>query len=295
MSHEAERHGTEAGGLDPEDQIHYREYKLLLKPERFADEDGFHKFYKHLHQVAKSLGVHLEKADKHEPHMREVVFYDTPHFKLYTDGFILRKRTFFKKGHPEPNFELTIRYRHPDSKTAAMVDMHPLLPCIYTIKFKEEILQVNDKIGGMRMLYANGCELDTPNVILTQRFEIISQVFPALKRVSSANPKATMGIVNDVTVDETLAHIGELDFGGKAQCKASVAQWRNRSTGRDMIAEFGYQLRFQGLASLHRKPRELSEELFKAIQTECSDWVALGTTKTAMVYGLGHKAVNHHE
>jgi len=27
----------------------------------------------------------------------------------------------------------------------------------------------------MRMLYANGCELDTPNVILTQRFEIISQ------------------------------------------------------------------------------------------------------------------------
>jgi hypothetical protein len=295
MSHGTEKHGTESGGLNPEDQIHYREYKLLLKPERFADEDGFHKFYKHLHHVAKGLGIHLEKSDKHEPHLREVVFYDTPHFKLYTDGYILRKRTFFKKGHPEPNFELTIRFRHPDSKVAASVDMHPLLPCIYTIKFKEEILQVTDNVGGMRMLYANGCELDTPNVILTQRFEIISQVFPALQRVSSANPKATMGIVNDITVDETLSHIGELDFGGKAQCKASVAIWRNRSTGRDMIAEFGYQLKFQGLASLHRKPRELSEELFKTIQMECSDWVALGTTKTAMVYGLGHKAVNHHE
>jgi len=46
---------------------------------------------------------------------------------------------------------------------------------------------------------------------------------------------------------------------------------------------------------LHRKPRELSEELFKAIQMECSDWVALGTTKTAMVYGLGRKAVGHNE
>jgi len=40
--------------------------------------------------------------------------------------------------------------------------MHPLLPCIYTIKFKEEILQLKDKLAGMRMLYANGCELDTP-------------------------------------------------------------------------------------------------------------------------------------
>jgi len=274
-------------------EIQSREYKLLLKPERFADEDDFHKFYKHIHQVAKGIGVHLEKSEKHEPHMREVVFYDTPHFKLYTDGFILRKRTFFKKGHPEPNFELTIRYRHPEAKVAAAVDMHPLLPCIHTVEFKEEILQLKDQPAGMRMLYANDCKLDTPNVILTQRFETISQVFPALRRVHSANPKATMGIVNDVTVDETLVHLGEIDFGGKAQCKPSVVTWRNRSTDRDMIAEFGYQLRFEGLASLQRKPRELSEQFFKTIQLECAAWVALGTTKTAMVYGMGRKPVNH--
>ena len=94
------------------------------------------------------MGIRLEKSEKHEPHVREVVFYDTPHFKLYTDGFILRKRTFFKKGHPEPNFELTIRYRNPEAKAAAAVDMHPLLPCIYTIKFKEEILQLKDSWPG---------------------------------------------------------------------------------------------------------------------------------------------------
>jgi hypothetical protein len=173
--------------------------------------------------------------------------------------------------------------------------MHPLLPCIYTIKFKEEILQLRDQVAGMRMLYANGCELDTPNVILTQRFEIISQVFPALQRVQSANPKATMGLVNDVIVDETLVHLGEMDFDGKAQCKTSVAIWRNRSSGRDMIAEFGYQLKFEGLASLHHKARDLSEKFFKQIQLECADWVALGTTKTAMVYGMGRKPVDHDE
>jgi hypothetical protein len=45
---------------------------------------------------------------------------------------------------------------------------------------------------------------------------------------------------------------------------------------------------------LHRKPRELSEQFFKATQRECGDWVALGTTKTAMmVSGMGRKPVNH--
>ncbi len=295
MSHGAESTNAGHAGTNLEEQIHYREYKLLLKPERFADEDGFHKFYKHAHHVAKHLGAHMEKSEKHEAHLREVVFYDTPHFKLYNDGFILRKRTFFKHGRPEPNFELTIRFRHPEPGVTASVDMRPLLPCIHTIKFKEEILQLRDKVGGFRTLYANGCELDTPNVILTQQFEIISQVFPALQRVRSANPKATMGIVNDVTVDETLIHLGELDFGGKVECKASVAVWRNRSTGRDMIAEFGYQLKFQGLPALHRKPRELSEAFFKSIQLECADWVALGTTKTSLVYGMGRQSVKHHE
>lgn len=280
---------------DTAQKIHFREYKLLLKPERFADEDSYHKYFKHAHTVAKQLGIEFEKSKKHESHVREVVFYDTPHFKLYNDGFILRKRTFFKHGHPEPNFELTIRFRHPDATVAASVDMRPLLPCIHTIKFKEEVLQLSESIGGIRTLYANGCELDTPNVILTQRFEIVSQVFPALQRVRTANPKATMTLVNDVVVDETLVHLGELHFGPKTSCKASVAVWRNRATGRDMIAEFGYQLKFEGLPSLHRKPRELSERFFKAIQLEAGDWVALGTTKTAMVYGSGHQQVMHHE
>jgi hypothetical protein len=294
MSHPGDSLSTTAG-TDTGEKIHYREYKLLLKPERFADEEGFHKFYKHAHHVAKQLDIQFEKSEKHESHVREVVFYDTPRFKLYNEGFILRKRTFFKHGHPEPNFELTIRFRHPDATVAASVDMRPLLPCIHTIKFKEEVLQLSDALGGMRTLYANGCELDTPNVILTQRFEIISQVFPALQRARTANPKATLTLVNDVVVDETLVHLGELHFGGKTSCKASVAVWRNRATGRDMIAEFGYQLKFEGLPSLHRKPRELSEKLFKAIQLEASDSVALGTTKTALVYGTGHQQVKHHE
>lgn len=132
-------------------------------------------------------------------------------------------------------------------------------------------------------------------MILTQKARIISQVFPALLRVGRANPEAELAVVNGRVVEESLVHLGELHFGPKTSCKASIAVWRNRATGRDMIAEFGYQLKFEGLPSLHRKPRELSERFFKAIQLEAGDWVALGTTKTAMVYGSGHQQVTHHE
>jgi len=40
---------------------------------------------------------------------------------------------------------------------------------------------------------------------------------------------------------------------------------------------------------------ELSEEFYKAVQLDCADWIKLGTTKTAMVYGLGNVPVRNHE
>ena len=43
MSTQAE-HSKFYEPIVPSDQIQYREYKLLLKPERFPDEKGFHKF-----------------------------------------------------------------------------------------------------------------------------------------------------------------------------------------------------------------------------------------------------------
>ncbi len=276
-------------------QVHYIEFKLLLKPHLFIDESAYHKFWKRAHHVAKQLGLGLSKPEKSGSLIREVVLYDTPHFKLYDAGFILRKRTFFKHGQPEPNFELTIRFRDSDPEAVAAVDMRPLLPCIHTIKFKEEILQLNDALGGARSLFVHGCELDTPNIILTQRFEVIAQVFPALQHARTANPKASLAVVNDVTVEETLVHLGELDFGSKLIAKASIALWRNRATGDDIIGEFGYQLKFDHPEDLRHKARDLAITFFKNLQQEAREWVQLGTTKTSLIYGMGHQSVRHHE
>ena len=206
----------------PSDQIQYREYKLLLKPDRFPDEKSFHKFWKLAHHAAKSIGIKISKiGEALKAHQREVVFYDTPHFKLYNHGFILRKRTFYHHGAPDARHELVIKFRHPDKKVALAVDPRPLLPCEYTLKFKEEILLPKDGTLGMRLVYSHNCELDTPNIILTQRFETTADAFPALKHID-ANPKAALSVVNNVSIGEYLVDLGMLDFGHGLEAKADA-------------------------------------------------------------------------
>ncbi len=279
----------------PADEIRYREYKILLGADKFHKPTSFHKFWKVVHHCAKSLGVHLTKPEKDAvPHIREVVFFDTPKSKLYNAGFILRKRTFFKHGMPESNHELVLKFRHPEKETAAAVDVRPLLPCIHVIKFKEEVLLPKDSSIGMRIIYSHNCELDTPNILLTQKMELITNAFPALKNIG-ANPKATMAPVHGASIAEYLFELGELDFGGKLVAKCNVAVWRERATEQPLVAEFAFQLKFDRPEAVHRKPRELSELFYTGLQSRAADWIERGTTKTALVYGLGNAPVRHSE
>jgi len=227
-------------------------------------------------------------------HQREVVFYDTPHFKLYNHGFILRKRTFYHHGVLDPRHELVLKFRHPDKQVALAVDPRPLLPCAYTMKFKEEILLPKDGALGMRLVYSHNCELDTPNIILTQRFETTADAFPALKKID-ANPKAGLGVVNGVSIQEYQVDLGMLEFGHKLEAKATLAVWRVRTNNAPIVAEFGYQLKFDTLESVRRKQRELSEFFYTAVQSRASDWLQRGTTKTALIYGFGNTNLKHQE
>jgi hypothetical protein len=277
------------------DQITYREYKLLLRADHFSKPSQFHKFWKIARRVARPMGVELRKRGKPlETHIREVIFFDTPKFRLYNAGFILRRRTFYKKGLPQPEHELTLKFRSQNRAEAEALDMRPLLPCINTVKFKEEILMETGKLNSMRTIYSHGCELDTPNTILTQNFESIAQVFPALQR-TGARLKAALGVVNGIAIEEVLVNLGELDFGGKVTAKATLAIWRNRTTQDHLLGEYAYQIKFPAPGGLHPKHRDLSEQYFMKLQTEAADWIHMGTTKTAMVYDLGRTPVTNHE
>jgi len=129
---------------------------------------------------------------------------------------------------------------------------------------------------------------------LTQRFEATAQAFPALKKID-ANPKAALGVVNGLSIEEYQIDLGMLDFGHKLEAKATLAVWRARSTNAPIVAEFGYQLKFDSPEAVRRKQRELSESFYTAVQSRASEWVNRGTTKTALVYGSGSASLKHQE
>lgn len=279
----------------PEDVVHYREYKILLKPDRFTSKRGFLAFWEDVEKSATKLQLKIDiDKDAFHSQVREVLFYDTPEFDLYNHHFILRKRTFYDEGWPRADHELTLKYRNPDLKTAARTDVRPRLGGHHEVKFKEELLLERDHLGGMRSVYSHGCVLISPKIELDRGIEDITEAFPTLKNID-VSPKAKIELVNSVAVEEVQNTIGFIHFGHHYKGKATIAIWRNRALEKSLSGEFAFQCKFDRLEEVPSSSLELSEKFYKEVQLDCAEWIKLGTTKTAMVYGLGNVPVKNHE
>ncbi len=249
-----------------DDVIHYREYKILLQPDRFTSKRGFMEFWEDVEKSAKKLDLKIDIDDKaFHSQVREVLFYDTPDFDLFNNHFILRKRTFYDEGWPRADHELTLKYRNPDLKTAAKVDVRP-----------------------------TRCVLISPKIELDRGIENIVAAFPALQHID-IRPRTKIELVNSMAVEEVQNFIGFIHFGHHYKGKTTIAVWRNRALEKSLSGEFAFQCKFDRLEEVRSSALELSEEFYKAVQLDCADWIKLGTTKTAMVYGLGNVPVKNHE
>jgi hypothetical protein len=269
------------------DVVHYREYKILLQPDRFISKLGFLEFWESASKTLKKLGLKVEMhPHAFDSQVREVLFYDTPEFDLYNHHFILRKRTFYDQGWPRADHELTFKYRAPELKDAAAVDVHPQLGGHDEIKFKEELLLERDRLGGMRSVYSHGCVLTSPNIELERGIEDITRAFPTLKNID-ISPRTKMALVNNVAVEEVQNTLGMIHFHHHFKGKATIAIWRSRALEKSLSGEFAFQCKFERLDEVSRESIEVSEEFYKQVQLDCAEWIKLGTTKTAMVYGLG--------
>ncbi|QRG05611.1 hypothetical protein EZH22_21500 [Xanthobacter dioxanivorans] len=275
--------------------IHYREYKILLRPEQFYAPKRFEDYWSELKSIAKKMGVGVKTNDDAFTRMvREVLFYDTPEFDLYNNSFILRKRTFYDNGWPRPEHELAVKFRSPDRERCATMDMAPRIVGAVEVKFKEEILPLKDKLGEMRSLYSHNCIIISPGVVLNQGIKDIASVFPAMACLDVDND-SQIDLVNNMAVEEIQVDPGHFDFGHGYEAKATIAIWRNRASETSLVGEFAFQAKFQHYDDIHDKAKKLSEDFFCAAQTLAPEWVQLGTTKTAMVYGIGAKKVEHTE
>ena len=279
----------------PHDDLHYREYKIILRPEPFTTPRAFKDFWQVVKRVAKQFEVRLEEADDaFANNVREVLFFDTPDFDLYRNHFIVRLRTPYHDGWPSGTPELTVKFRHPDFNEAARVDIRPALAGETRIKFKEELLPQPEKLGEIRSIFSHNAVLALPRDSMNLALRNITRAFPAFRSLEKEGD-APIQLVNDMAVEEVQVNVALLHFGHRYAGKTTISVWRSRKLEQPVCGEFAFQCKFRKSDEVHTMTLEKASAFHRNLQLVAADWVMLGTTKTALVYGLGNKSVVGHE
>jgi len=280
------------------DRVHYLESKLILKPDRFTSLESLRLFGKLVHRTAKALDVDyvIDSSSSRRPRIREIVFGDTPDMRLYHNAFILRRRIRYDDGFPVGDPEIAFKFRHPDERRAAAMDVRPNIDGSYRIKFKAEALPLKNEIGGCRILYSHTCVVGLSQIHDGDKTSMatVSRVFPALAILKRSDAE-TIGIVNKAIVEEVLLELGWLDFGKGIVARSNVALWRTRGEHLPLVGEFSYQVKFDRPEDVSTKARSRCQQFFVTLQRDVQDWISLGTTKTGMVYRLKGHAPQSHE
>ncbi|MDX2167687.1 MAG: hypothetical protein SF182_11510 [Deltaproteobacteria bacterium] len=282
----------------PYNEVQYLEAKLILRPNHFTSRKSLFDFAKVMRRPADAAEVDFTPdgfAD--EPlQIREVLFMDTPDFRLYNNAFILRRRIPYFEGFPIGDPEVVFKFRHPEIQQAAEMDVRPNIRGDYRVKFKAEALPLKDRLGGIRMLYSHNVEFGLSALQDGDRtsLDTIVSILPALSSLKR-KPGERLELVGDTIVEEILQDIGTLDFGGGVTAVPNVALWRTRGDHRPLIGEFAFQIKFKRREDLNEQAMQRAEAFFLALQNEAKDWISLGATKTGVVYRLEGNPPHAHE
>lgn len=275
--------------------IHFREFKVLLKPEAFSDlERDVRDYWKLVRSVIRQVPAVVDESERSRvPQLREVTFFDTPRADLYRRSYILRRRTPYDGDAPGRSFELTMKFRHPDPDLAWRTPVTHAKGLPGIVKFKEEILLVASHLGGMRSVFSHTCQLKKQSMKLGRTLREFARIFPSLAG-SGVAPSARLAPVGK-GIEEVLFELGVIHFGGGRNARATIAVWRDRDTRTVLIGEFAFETSFKHYGRQHPRPKHRSERFYRLLQRETGAWVDLGTTKTALAYALAGKKIDHEE
>jgi hypothetical protein len=292
------KEGTYSDG-HPLDEVHYLECKLILRADRFTSVKSFRDFAAFVRDAAADSGVDFDttSCSSVRPQIREVVFFDTPDFRLYNNAFILRRRITYENGFPVGEPEVVFKFRHPDLQVAAETDVRPSIPGPHVMKFKAEALPLKEKLGGLRLLYSHTVQFplsSAPEGGSRTAAREIAKALPALEPLAFSADEQVQ-LVNQMIVEEVMQDLGVLDFGKGITAKADAALWRSRGEHRSLCGEFSFQTRFNRRDELHDKALRRVEQFFVSLQEALGDWVSLTTTKTGIVYRLNGNPPCAHE
>jgi len=291
--------GLYSDGL-PIHEIEYLCCKMMLRPNHFTSRESLFSFGKFVQRAAKECGVGFTSKGFHGSPLkiREVLFVDTPDFRLYNNSFILRRRIPYKDGFPVGDPEIVFKYRNADMQTTAETDVRPHIFGDHRVKFKCQALPLKERLGGIRMLYSHNVQFPRSATGLGQtnflEMDTLVEIFPVLERVRR-EPGEHIELVNNAIIEEVLQDIGELDFGEGVKAKTDLGIWRTRGEHRPLIGEFAFQIRFKDRKELAIEAMKRAEAFFIALQYAAKDYIALKATKTGIVYRLLGNSPNSNE
>jgi len=262
--------------------ITHREFKLLLKPEKFQTRKSLTELSELLARSAAAEGVKYTPFDAIDSQMRIVQFYDTADETLRKNDLIFRIRQVRDGGWPDESWEVTFKCRASELEKAETFDSSSKFPQ-QKMKFKEEILR-GDGLGSLKLIYSNNCILESPELDVTLPFAKLGDVFPHIKTLN-LNTDEPLNIVNNAKIFEIQANLGTLAFGHHTAATATLAVWARPVPDKfvPLIAEFGWSYH-----PAHDEPGHadlVADAFFKAVQLPLKDWLTDGTTKTALIYG----------
>jgi hypothetical protein len=264
--------------------VTHREFKLLLKPEKFPTRRAVLEFNELLVKAAAKLGVRYEPVESLDSQLRIVQFYDTKTEELRKNKLIFRVRQIRQGGWPDDSWELTFKCRTPDYDKAAAFNTDTTMTKLQTKKFKEELIRGNTP-GTMTSIYSNNVIVEYPQIEVELPLSRLADALPHLKTIG-LDLDQTLEIVSGARVFELQSTLGNLFFGHGVSAHVTLALWARPVPDKfePLVAEFGFSTHVLG-TDKEKSSQEAANEFFKDLQVPLRDYLADGTTKTALIYG----------
>jgi hypothetical protein len=263
--------------------VTHREFKLLLKPEKFPTRRALLEFNELVEHSAATLGVHYEPVESIDSQLRIVQFYDTKNQDLRKNKLIFRIRQIRQGGWPDESWELTFKCRAPEYDKAAGFDTNTTFTKLQKKKFKEELIR-GDLPGTMQSIYSNNVIVEYPGIDPELPLSRLAGALPHLATLG-LDMDQQLSIVAGAKVFELQSTLGNFSFGHGVTAQATLAVWARPvpDAFQPLVAEFGFSTHVLEGDKAERG-QEAADEFFKAIQVPLKGWLADGTTKTALIY-----------
>ena len=267
-------------------EITNREFKLLIKPQGLDRRSRITALSDQILNFCKKNKVDFFHLDNAQTGLRSIYFYDTPGEDFRRNNIILRVRESRQNIWVDDWCEVTLKCRTGDIGQSNQFNPAPKKSIKSRLRLKEEILR-GDAIGSARSIYSNNAILDAVPIdtLFERSLSSVIKFFPGLAKLP-IDKKKPLRIVGGNTnkILEACLPIGNLVFGDGVQAHCEIAIWM-RSVGDPIVGELAFSYRVNDANRKQAKAHKRADKFFKKLQVELANWLEIGSTKTALVYG----------